>query len=83
MIDRICPALIQTGKRLLKRTPQKRESKKKREDDFTRRGLETSGRKNKLDTGEDRMSQRMRRSQEIRTNCPSYSEVKQSNSVRG
>ena len=28
-------------------------------------------RENKLDTGEDRMSQRMRRSQKIRTDCQS------------
>ena len=31
--------------------------------------IETGCRKNKLDTGEDRMSQRMKRSQKIRTNC--------------
>ena len=32
---------------------------------------ETGCRENKLDTGEDRMSQRMRRSQKIRTDCQS------------
>jgi hypothetical protein len=31
---------------------------------------------NKLDTGEDRMSQRMRRSQKVRTDCLSYFEDK-------
>ena len=36
-------------------------------DSFT----ETGCRENKLDTGEDRMSQRMRRSQKIRTDCKS------------
>ena len=36
-------------------------------DSFT----ETGCRENKLDTGEDRMSQRMRRSQKIRTYCQS------------
>ena len=36
-------------------------------DSFT----ETGCRENKLDTGEDRMSQRMRRSQKIRTDCQS------------
>jgi hypothetical protein len=40
----------------------------------------TGGRENKLDTGEDRMSQRMRKSQKIRKKCLSMYEVKQSNS---
>jgi hypothetical protein len=31
--------------------------------------IETSCRKNKLDTGKDRMIQRIRRSQKIRTDC--------------
>jgi hypothetical protein len=42
---------------------------------------ETGGRKNKLNTGGNRMRQR-RRSQKIRTQCQSYYESKQSNSVR-
>ena len=33
------------------------------------RSTETGYRENKLDTSEDRMSQRMRRSQKIRTDC--------------
>ena len=37
-------------------------------------------RESKLDTGEDRMSQRMRKSQKIRKKCLSMYEVKQSNS---
>jgi hypothetical protein len=39
-------------------------------------------RKNKLDTGEDKTSQRMRRNQKIRTDCWSYFEVKQSKKKR-
>ena len=39
-------------------------------DSFMGTVLQTGCRENKLDTGEDRMSQRMRRSQqEIRTDC--------------
>ena len=37
-------------------------------------------RENKLDTGENRLSQKMRRSQKIRTYCQSQYEAKQSNS---
>jgi hypothetical protein len=47
-------------------------------DSFT----ETGCRENKLDTGEDRESPRMRRRQKITTDCQSKSEAKQNNSGR-
>ena len=59
--------------RLLKRGRQKRQ----RRFYWDRLQKET-----KLDTGEGRVSQRMRRSQKIRTDCQGWNEVKQSNSVR-
>lgn len=46
-------------------------------------GIEMRYRKNKLATGEERRSQRMRRSQKTGTDCHSDLEAKQSNSVRG
>ena len=42
--------------------------------------IETGCRENKLDTGEEGTSQRMKRSQKIRTHCQSYFEAKQSQS---
>ena len=66
-----------------------REQRRKREESsaggreqFYRESFTGTGwRENKLDTGEDRMSQRTRRSQKIRTDCWSWYEAKQSSSA--
>ena len=47
-------------------------------DSFT----ETACRESNIDIAEDRTSQKMRRSQKIRTYCQSWFEAKQSNSIR-
>lgn len=49
---------------------------------FTGQVLQTGCRQKKLDTHEDRMTQRMRRKQAIRTDSYSYFDTNQSNSVR-
>ena len=49
-----------------------REHRKREKRHFSRTVIEkTDCRKNKLNTGEDRMSHRMRRSRKIRTDCQS------------
>jgi hypothetical protein len=72
--NRICPTPM---RRKRKRTLFKRVVQRRRQsywENFT----ETGYRENKLDTGKDRASQRMSRSQKIRTDCQSWYEVKQS-----
>ena len=78
---RVCMCDSFTGT-ILQREIAERTSKtqeKKKGGNFTRTvsQRQVAERENKLDTGEDRMSQRMKRSQKIRTCCQSQSEANQ------
>ena len=64
---RIRESFDRTGYAQLSRREHRKREKKR---ELTRTVLETDGRENKLDAGEDGMSHR-RRSQKIRTDCQS------------